>query len=66
MDLSVREWCFWLIAADGVEMRCSWPGAFGPQFSFYNMENGIDLTLNVTESEARHIKKAVETASSGI
>jgi len=61
MDLSVKEWCFWLIADDGIEMRCSWSGAFGPQFSFYNMEKGVDITLNVTETEARHIKKAVET-----
>jgi hypothetical protein len=61
VDLSVKEWSFWLIADDGIEMSCSYSGAFGPELGFYNMERGINVTQLITETEAKHIKKAVET-----
>lgn len=59
VDLTVRDWSFWLLADDAVEMSCTFSGAFGPRFSFYNMEKGINIAFPVTTQEARAIKRAV-------
>ena len=60
ISLQVKDWSWWLIADDSVEMSCSYSDAFGPQFGFYNSEKGIQITFSVTESEAREIRKAVD------
>lgn len=60
MDLTVKSWCFWLIADDIAEMSCSYSGAHGPEFHFYNKEHGITITRRITENEAKQIKQAVE------
>lgn len=60
IDLSVKEWSFWLIADDTIEMSCSYSGLHGPEFGFYNKAKGIDVTMSITETEARQIKHAVE------
>lgn len=60
IDLTVPEWSFWLIADDSVEMSCCLSDRFGPRFAVYSMDKGIDITLNVTVSEAKQIKNAVE------
>ncbi len=58
--LTVKDWCWWLIADDSVEMSCSYSDAFGAQFAFYNADKGIQMTLPITENEAKEIKKAVD------
>lgn len=60
INLHVKDWSWWIIADDSVEMSCSYSGAFGAQFAFYNAEKGIQITLPVTESEAKEIQQAVK------
>ncbi len=60
ISLQVKDWSWWLIADDSIEMSCSYSDAFGPQLAFYNAEKGIQMTLPVTEAEAKEIRKAVK------
>lgn len=60
-DGSVKGWSFWLIADDGIEMSCSHSDLRGPEFGVYNKSKGIHITVNITETEARQIKQAVES-----
>ncbi len=61
ISLQVKDWSWWIIADDSVEMSCSYSDAFGPQFAFYNAEKGIQMTLPVTEAEAKEICQGVFT-----
>ncbi len=60
ISLTVKDWSWWLIADDSIEMSCSYSDAFGAQFAFYNAEKGIQMTLPLTELEAKEISKAVK------
>jgi hypothetical protein len=60
IDLTVYDWSWWLVADDTIELSCSNHGCFGPQFAFYNMERGIQMTFPVSISEAREIYAAAK------
>lgn len=61
ISLDVKDWSWWLIADDSIEMSCSFSDAFGAQLAFYSAEKGIQITLPVSEAEAKEISKAVES-----
>jgi hypothetical protein len=60
IDLRVRDWEWWIVLDGQAEISCSHAGVLGNLWSVYDPARELQISVAVSEAEAREIHKAVK------